>query len=79
MFAPKRAHRVGSTPDPYPDIQMDSQTTAPDPELLERDSELLALDQALAEAVDGRGSVVAVDWPATLGSATADDINFLVT
>ena len=70
MFAPKGAHRVGSTPDPYPDIQMDSQTTAPDPELLERDSELLALDHALAEAVDGRGSVVAVEGPPGIGKSS---------
>ena len=28
MFAPKGAHRVRSTPDPYPDIQMDSQTSS---------------------------------------------------
>ena len=47
MFAPKGAPRIGSTPDAYPDIQMASQTTTPDPELLERDAELLALDHAL--------------------------------
>ncbi len=63
------AHRVGSTPDPPPDIQMESQTTAPDPDLLERESELLALDHALAEAVDGRGSVVAVEGPPGIGKS----------
>ena len=66
----RRAHRIGSTPDAYPDIQMASQTTTPDPELLERDAELLALDQALAEAVDGHGSVVAVEGPPGIGKSS---------
>src|SRR5215210_138976 len=70
MFAPLGAHRVGSTPDPHPDIQMDSQTTTPDPELLERESELRALDHALAEALDGRGSVVAVEGPPGIGKSS---------
>ena len=48
---------------------MDSPTTAPDPELLERESELLALDQALAAAVDGRGSVVAIEGPPGIGKS----------
>ena len=70
MFAPKGVRRVGSTPDPPPDIQMDSQTTEPDPELLERGSELLALDHALSEAVDGHGSVVAVEGPPGIGKSS---------
>src|SRR5215212_8784849 len=70
MFARKGARRVGSTPDPPPDIQMDSRTTAPDPELLERESELLVLDHALAKAVDGRGSVVAVEGPPGIGKSS---------
>src|SRR5215218_894757 len=69
MFAPIGAHRVGSTPDSHPDIPMDSQTTTPQPELLERESELRALDHALAEAVDGRGSVVAVEGPPGIGKS----------
>ena len=63
MFAPNGARRIRSTPDASPDIQMDSQTTTPNPGLLERESELLALDHALSEAVDGRGIVVAVEGP----------------
>jgi Cdc6-like AAA superfamily ATPase len=70
MFAPNGAHRIGSTPDASPDIQMDSQTTKPDPELLERESELLAIDHALSEAVDGRGSVVAVEGPPGIGKSS---------
>ena len=70
MFAPNGAPRIGSTPDAYPDIQMASQTTTPDPELLERDAELLALDHALAEAVDGHGSVVAVEGPPGIGKSS---------
>ena len=42
----------------------------PDPELLERDAELLALDHALAEAVDGHGSVVAVEGPPGIGKSS---------
>jgi DNA-binding CsgD family transcriptional regulator len=49
---------------------MDSQSTAPRPELLERDSELLALDRALAEAIDGRGSVVAIEGPPGIGKSS---------
>ena len=70
MFAPNGAPRIGSTPDAYPDIQMASQTKTPDPELLERDAELLALDHALAEAVDGHGSVVAVEGPPGIGKSS---------
>ena len=49
---------------------MDSQTTTPGPELLERESELLALDQALADAIDGRGSVVAIEGPPGIGKSS---------
>ncbi len=49
---------------------MDSPPTAPDPQLLERESELLALDHALAEAVEGRGSVVAIEGPPGIGKST---------
>lgn len=35
--------------------------------LLERDRELDAIDRALAEAIDGRGAVVAVEGPAGIG------------
>ena len=49
---------------------MDSPPTTPGPELLERESELLALDQALAEAVDGRGSVVAIEGPPGIGKSS---------
>ena len=49
---------------------MDSPATAPDPELLERESELLALDRALGEAIDGHGSIVAVEGPPGIGKST---------
>ena len=49
---------------------MDSLPTPPGPELLERESELLALDQALEEAVDGRGSVVAIEGPPGIGKSS---------
>ena len=48
---------------------MDSQTPAKDPNLLERESELEALDRALAAAVEGRGSVVAVEGPPGIGKS----------
>ena len=40
-----------------------------DPNLLERDAELQTLDEALAAAVDGRGSVVAVEGPPGIGKS----------
>jgi DNA-binding CsgD family transcriptional regulator len=49
---------------------MASPPTTPEPELLERESELLALDQALAAAVDGRGSVVAIEGPPGIGKSS---------
>jgi DNA-binding CsgD family transcriptional regulator/tetratricopeptide (TPR) repeat protein len=49
---------------------MDSQTTANDLNLLEREAELAALDQALTEAIDGRGSVVAVEGPPGIGKSS---------
>ena len=41
-----------------------------DPNLLERDAELQTLDEALAAAVDGRGSVVAVEGPPGIGKSS---------
>jgi DNA-binding CsgD family transcriptional regulator len=41
-----------------------------DPNLLERESELSALDAALAGAVEGRGSVVAIEGPAGIGKSS---------
>jgi len=49
---------------------MDSLPTTPDPELLEREPELHALDHALSEAVDGRGSVVAIEGPPGIGKSS---------
>ena len=49
---------------------MDSPPTPPGPELLERESELLALDRALADAIDGRGSVVAIEGPPGIGKSS---------
>src|ERR687893_185833 len=40
-----------------------------DPNLLERESELSALDRAMAGAVEGRGSVVAVEGPPGIGKS----------
>ena len=48
---------------------MDSQTPAKNPNLLEREAELEALDHALAAAVEGRGSVVAVEGPPGIGKS----------
>ena len=41
-----------------------------DPNLLERDAELQILDEALAAAVEGRGSVVAVEGPPGIGKSS---------
>jgi DNA-binding CsgD family transcriptional regulator len=49
---------------------MDSLPTTPGSELLERESELLALDRALADAIDGRGSVVAIEGPPGIGKSS---------
>jgi DNA-binding CsgD family transcriptional regulator len=49
---------------------MDSPPTTSEPELLERESELLALDRVLAEAVEGRGNVVAIEGPAGIGKSS---------
>jgi DNA-binding CsgD family transcriptional regulator/tetratricopeptide (TPR) repeat protein len=49
---------------------MDSPTTTPEPELLERESELLALDRALSNAIDGHGSVVAIEGPPGIGKSS---------
>src|SRR5215212_10043541 len=49
---------------------MDSPTAMSDPSLLERDSELGALDRALASAIEGRGSVVAVEGPPGIGKSS---------
>jgi DNA-binding CsgD family transcriptional regulator len=49
---------------------MDSPPTTPGPVLLERESELLALDQALSSAIDGTGSVVAIEGPPGIGKSS---------
>jgi DNA-binding CsgD family transcriptional regulator len=49
---------------------MDSPPTTPDAELLERESELLALDRALGEATEGHGSVVAIEGPPGIGKSS---------
>ncbi|HEV7847416.1 MAG TPA: AAA family ATPase, partial [Thermoleophilaceae bacterium] len=49
---------------------MDSPPPTSDPNLLERESELRALDEALAAAVAGRGSVVAVEGPPGIGKSS---------
>ena len=40
-----------------------------DPNLLERETELSALDRALADVVEGRGSVVAIEGPPGIGKS----------
>ena len=49
---------------------MDSQSTTADPGLIERDTELAALEAALASAIEGRGSVVAVEGPPGIGKSS---------
>jgi DNA-binding CsgD family transcriptional regulator len=49
---------------------MDSLPTTPESELLERESELAALDHALGAAVDGSGSVVAIEGPPGIGKSS---------
>src|SRR5919108_5449830 len=70
MVASAPLHRVGGTPYSHPDFVMASQTAANDPNLLERESELSALDQALANAVEGRGGVVAIEGPPGIGKSS---------
>src|SRR5215217_4180769 len=70
MVAPAAQRRVGSTPETTPDIGLMDSTTTTDPNLLERESELDALDRALAGAVEGRGSVVAIEGPAGIGKSS---------
>ena len=61
MVSPERRLRIGGTPDTYPDSSLDPQMATIDPDLIEREAELRALDQALAGAIAGRGSVVAIE------------------
>ncbi|HLM09933.1 MAG TPA: AAA family ATPase [Thermoleophilaceae bacterium] len=49
---------------------MDSPTARTDRNLLEREAELGALDQALASAIEGRGSVVAIEGPPGIGKSS---------
>ena len=49
---------------------MDSQSSTNNSALLERESELEALDRALAAAVEGRGSVVAIEGPPGIGKSS---------
>jgi DNA-binding CsgD family transcriptional regulator len=49
---------------------MDSAPAMNDPGLLERESELEALDRALDAAVGGRGSVVAIEGPPGIGKSS---------
>jgi DNA-binding CsgD family transcriptional regulator len=49
---------------------MDSQAATKDPNLLEREAELDALARALDGAVDGRGSVVAIEGPPGIGKSS---------
>jgi DNA-binding CsgD family transcriptional regulator/tetratricopeptide (TPR) repeat protein len=49
---------------------MDSPTPTTDPDLLEREAELGVLDQALAGAVEGRGSVLAIEGPPGIGKSS---------
>jgi DNA-binding CsgD family transcriptional regulator len=48
---------------------MDSQPETKIPDLLEREAELGALEQALADAAGGRGSVVAIEGPPGIGKS----------
>ena len=49
---------------------MDPQATTTDLNLLEREAEVDALDRALAGAVEGRGSVVAIEGPPGIGKSS---------
>ena len=70
IIAPYAPWRIGRTPEPDPDSLADSQTATSDPHLLEREVELGALDRALADAVEGRGSVIAVEGPPGIGKSS---------
>jgi DNA-binding CsgD family transcriptional regulator len=50
-------------------MDSDSQPVTINPDLLERDAELAALDAALEAAVGGRGSVVAIEGPPGIGKS----------
>jgi predicted ATPase len=49
---------------------MDPQAATTNPDLLEREAEVDALDRALAGAVEGRGSVVAIEGPPGIGKSS---------
>ncbi len=70
MLARERRPRIGGTPDTYPEPSMDPQMATIDPDLIEREAELGALDQALAGAIAGRGSVVAIEGPPGIGKSS---------
>src|ERR671926_67715 len=69
MLEPAAPDGVGGTPYTFPEPSVDSQTAMTDPDLLEREAELDALDRALAAAVEGRGSVVAIEGPPGIGKS----------
>src|SRR5215208_4809271 len=70
MVARERRPRIGGNPHTYPDLSMDPQMATIDPDLIEREAELRALDQALAGAIAGRGSVVAIEGPPGIGKSS---------
>jgi DNA-binding CsgD family transcriptional regulator/tetratricopeptide (TPR) repeat protein len=70
MVAAERRRRIGGTPDTYPDSSLNLQMATIDPDLIEREAELSALDQALAGAIAGRGSVVAIEGPPGIGKSS---------
>lgn len=49
---------------------MDPQAAATDPNLIERETEVDAIDRALAGALEGRGSVVAIEGPPGIGKSS---------
>ena len=49
---------------------MDTRAATNDPNLLEREAEVDALDRALAGAVEGRGSVLAIEGPPGIGKSS---------
>src|SRR6185436_2026235 len=60
----------GTTPSSPCISRMDPQAATTDPNLLEREAEVDALDRALAGAVEGRGSVVAIEGPPGIGKSS---------
>src|SRR6185436_489188 len=60
----------GTTPTSPCISRMDPQAATTDPNLLEREAEVDALDRALAGAVEGRGSVVAIEGPPGIGKSS---------